>query len=290
MKHVLCLLKLSLLLLISDGAYAIDLQPGEITAPKANVNFIQMSYQNSTRGDKYVKGHKQISDSKIDTAQYLVRLGHTFDINQYPAVFYLQVPVHSNIKPSGSLSNLESDKGLGDTSFLLGLWPYSNHESETYLAIGAYLTVPTGSYDNNRLINIGENRFKTAMQIAYQKRLFDQAHFNFAFDAVKFGSNDAFTQNNITLEQKSLYTAQTGAMYHIDSTYSVGGVYFYTAGGETIRNDRKMDDMTRLQRYQITGIANFSFGRLTLQYGGDIKTENGYFEESRWIFRYTSRF
>jgi hypothetical protein len=152
MKRVLYLFKFSLLLLLSDGAYAIDLQPGEITAPKASIKFLQLSYQNSTRGDLYLKGCVQDNDSKIDNSQYLLRLGHTFDINQYPAVFYLQVPVHGNIKPSGSLSNLERDKGFGDTSFLLGLWPYSNHESQTYLAIGAFLTIPTGSYDNQQLM------------------------------------------------------------------------------------------------------------------------------------------
>jgi hypothetical protein len=128
------------------------------------------------------------------------------------------------------------------------------------------------------------------LQIAFQKRLFDHAHFNFAFATVKFGHNDEFTQNNITLEQRTLHTAQTGAMFNLNSTYSLGAAYFYTVGGENILNNINMDDMTRLQRYQITGMADFSFGRLTLHYGGDIKTENGFFEDCRWIFRYTTRF
>jgi hypothetical protein len=61
-------------------------------------------------------------------------------------------------------------------------------------------------------------------------------------------------------------------------------------GGETTLNVVDKGDITQLQRYQLSGVAHFSFGRIILQYGGDIKTENGYFEDQRVILRYTAIF
>lgn len=290
MKCIACWLKYATLLMFSSEAFAIDLQPGEARAVEPGINFMQLSYQHSSRGDRYIDGQKQKSNPKLDTTQYQLRLGRTFKVKDHTAVFYVQAPVYAHTNPSGTLTNVEDDKGAGDTSFLLAAWPYVNHETESYFVVGGYLTVPTGSYDNHRLINIGENRYKTAIQGAFQQRLFKNTHYYVSLDAVKFGENDDFGNKSVTLAQRSLYSAQGGLLYEFDAMYSFGAAYFYTVGGENILNDVHLDDRMRLQRYQLTANATLSTGRITLQYGGDIKTENGFFEDSRWIVRYTARF
>jgi hypothetical protein len=217
-----------------------------------------------------------------------VRLGRTFEVAEHPAIFYIQTPmgyVHPDL-----VSKPEGDAGMGDTSMLLAFWPYANRETETYLAIGAYLTLPTGSYDNKRSFNVGQNRYSSALQLGLQTALSKQLHWMAALDAVKFGDNNEFGVQRKTLEQNALYTAQAGLRYDLNATYSIGATYFYTVGGETIVNGINRDDVTRLNRYQLSGILNSSFGRITLQYGRDIDTENGYIEDSRWILRYTKLF
>ena len=92
------------------------------------------------------------------------------------------------------------------------------------------------------------------------------------------------------LEQDTLYTAQFGLRYDFNPQYSLTGTYYYTVGGETTYNGVEQGNITQLQRYQVSGIGNYAFGRITLQYSHDLKTENGYLEDKRLTVRYTLRF
>ena len=114
-----------------------------------------------------------------------------------------------------------------------------------------------------------------------------------ALDTVWSGKNNdcgLACLNHQTLEQKPLYTLQSGLSYAINSTFSLATAYFYSVGGETSWDGVNKNNLTQLQRYQVSGIANFSFGRILLQYGGDLDTRNGYLEDSRWIMRYIKPF
>ncbi|MDO9050518.1 MAG: transporter [Methylotenera sp.] len=273
----------------ANQAFAIDLQPGELRALKPDTYLLMLSYQQSERGDRYIHGNKQVGNPEIQASQLQIRLGKSFEVADHPAIFYVQTPI-GYVHPEGSLSRLEGDSGVGDTTFLFAFWPYANHETKSYFAVGAYLTAPTGSYDHERSFNMGQNRYSAALQAGYQAPLADAWSWMAALDAVWFSNNDAFGQNRNTLEQKVLYTSQVGLQYNISPRYSLGATYFYTTGGETSVNGMSRDDLTQLQRYQLTGVANFTFGRITLHYGGDLKTENGFIEDSRWILRYTKLF
>lgn len=277
------------LLVHSNQVLAIDLQPGEIRAPKPDSNVLMLSYQQSERGDRYLDGDKQAGRPEIHTSQLQVRVGHSFEVAEYPALWYVQTPI-GYVHPEGSLSKQQGDSGVGDTTFLLAFWPYTNHESKTYFATGAYLTIPTGSYDHERTFNAGQNRYVAALQAAYQAPLIGNLNWMAAFDTAWFGENDAFGAQRKTLSQAAMHTTQIGLQYILSTRYSVGATYFYTAGGETRVDEIRRDDRAELQRYQMTAAANFSFGRITLQYGADIKTNNGFIEDCRYILRYTKVF
>ena len=277
------------LLLVTGQAYAIDLNPGDLRPLKPGVNLIMLSYQQSNRSDRYSQGDKQAGNPEIQAAQTQIRLAHAFDIAEHPAIFFAQTAI-GYTHPEADLSAAKGDSGMADTTFLLAMWPYANHESKSYFAVGAYLTLPTGSYAAERSFNMGQNRYNAALQVGYQAPLLKDLNGVAAFDAVWFADNDAYGVTHKNLEQKLLYTSQLGLQYMLTPSYSVSATYFYTVGGETSLDGVSRNDLTRLQRYQLTGQANFSFGRISLQYGGDLKTENGYIEDSRWLLRYTKLF
>jgi hypothetical protein len=290
MKFPVYLLRITFCLLcFGNPAYAIDLNPGDLRPLKPGVNLIMLSYQQSDRSDRYSQGEKQAGNPEIQAAQMQIRLGHAFAIAEHPAIFYAQTPI-GYTHPEADLSAANGDSGIGDTTFLLGMWPYANHESKRYFAVGGYLTVPTGSYVAERSFNVGQNRYNAALQIGYQTPLLEALNGVAAFDAVWFADNDAYGATHKNLEQKLLYTSQLGLQYMLTPSYSISATYFYTVGGETSLDGVSRNDITRLQRYQLTGQANFSFGRISLLYGGDLKTENGYIEDSRWLLRYTKLF
>jgi hypothetical protein len=274
---------------VSNLTYAIDLQPGDLVAPPPDLTLAQLSYLSSSYGDRYVNGIKQVGNPKIEISQLLVRLGRSFKIADYPAFFYAQTPI-GYIHPEHALSQYKGDTGIGDTTMLLAIWPYANRETKSYLGLGAYLTLPTGSYDSNRLFNVGENRYKTAMQIGYQTPILDCLDWSAAIDALWSGDNNDYLSWHYKRQQNVLYTAQTALRYDINPTYAVGASYFYTTGGETTINTVNQQDTMNLQRFQLTAMGHYSFGRISLQYGRDLKTDNGFIEDSRWILRYTKLF
>lgn len=275
-------------------ALAIDLQPGDIVAPPPDMNFLQVSYQASRRGDFYMHDQKVSDQTQFSNNQFQFRYSRTFETASLPSVFYVQTPLgylHPEKASTASPFNYRAESGIGDTSMLYAIWPYSNRETKTYWAIGAYLTVPTGDYyAPNGAINMGANRYASALQTGYQTALTSNIDWMVAVDAMEFGDHHEFGVNKKKLEQDPLYTLQTGLSYQINPRYSVAGTYYLTAGGETYQDGIAKDDMTELQRYQLSLISNFSIGRVILQYGSDLKTKNGFYEDSRLILRFVTRF
>jgi hypothetical protein len=287
------------LMLLANTAYAIDLQPGEIAAPRAGIKLAQYSYQYSQRGDFYRSGDKLYRDSKMNTSSYTLRLGSAFELANMPAIWYVQSDIRNMqvdlVSPNVSLAkaagmDVNGDVGGSDTSLLLAVWPYADRVAKKYLGVAAYLIVPTGAYSNDRLFNVGENRYKTALQVGYQTQLTEPLSAMAAFDAVFFGDNDRYTVNNFSLKQEHLYTLQTGLKYNLNQRYSVALAYFHSFGGETEINRNDMNDRLSIHRYQLTAQADYNFGRITLHYGADLKTASGMIEDHRLIMRYTSFF
>lgn len=277
---------------LSGPVQAIDLQPGDITAPPAGLNFIQLNYQVSKRGDLYAANQKISSATKLTSSQFQVRYTHTFETADLASVVYVQTPM-GYVQPEKALASLYSkESGLGDTTMVYAIWPYANRETKHYWAVGAYLTVPTGHYEaGNGLINMGGNRYSGALQTGYQMPLAQSVNWMAAVDAVWFTQNDNYYANQLasqqqTLKQRALYTAQSGLVYDLSPKFSLAAAYFYTQGGERSLNGLDVaNSTTRLQRYQLSATARMPFATVMLQYGDDLDTKNGYIEDSRVILR-----
>lgn len=288
---------LALTCLVIKPVLAIDLVPGDIVAPKPGAKQLLLSYLSSERNDLY-KNNVVTSGLGIKSEQMQIRTAWTFEVDKYPAAITLQL-AGGSLQPTGSLSNIRSgSSGLGDTTLLFALWPYADRDKGEYLALGTYLTLPTGEYQSAPNFNLGANRYSYAFQVGYQRALSSSLQWMSAIDAVQFGSNDdyraplpfAFAPPRTTLDQKTLYSLQTGVRYTINDAYSISAMYFHTVGGEEMINGRDQHNRTDLHRYQLSGSTQLPVGRLILQYGGDIKTQNGFYETSRVIVRYVTAF
>jgi hypothetical protein len=114
-----------------------------------------------------------------------------------------------------------------------------------------------------------------------------------AFDTLWFGKNDesrSLANQLGTLEQKALYSAQTGLLYHVNQRYSLAASYFYSQGGETVFKGAAQNNSIKSHRYQVSAIRNSSIGRLTLQYGQDIDNNASLEDKQRIFLRYTKFF
>ncbi len=268
----------------SVSAWAIDLQPGDATAPPPGLRSVQLSYLNAERVGA--------SNARMDQNQIQFRYTQAFELNQKPALFYLHTGTGKN-EPVGALAPYPADNGMIDTTLVFAYWPYVDRASKTYMGVAGYLISPTGSYSSDRAINMGENRYRWAGQIAYQTRIAPDLDWMSAFDTLWFGKNDASRSlaNQLgALEQKALYSAQTGLLYHLNQRYSFAAAYFYSEGGETVFKSAAQNNSIKSHRYQLSAIGQYSFGRLTLQYGQDIDNNATLEDKHRVFLRYTKFF
>jgi hypothetical protein len=269
----------------SMSAWAIDLQPGDATAPPPGLRSVQLSYLNAERVGA--------SNARVDQTQVQFRYTQAFEVNNQPALFYLHTG-SGKTESVGPLARIApADNGMIDTTLVFAYWPYVDRASKTYVGVAGYLVTPTGSYSSDRALNMGENRYRWAGQIAYQTRIAPDLDWMSAFDTLWFGKNDASRSlsNQLgNLEQKALYSAQTGLLYHLNKQYSFAAAYFYSEGGETVFKGTAQNNSIKSHRYQLSAIKDSSFGRVTLQYGQDIDNNAALEDKHRIFLRYTKFF
>jgi len=283
-----------LLLIYGGKALAIDLQPNDIVAPMPGRTAITVSYVNSQNTNFYLNGLATGGSPNLESNAALFRLGHTYTIGSLPAISYVQTGAGA-LSPDGSISTYPMSKGMTDTTIATAIWPYANRSTRTYFGVAAYVSLPTGEYSNTKPLNVGTNRYSTALQMGYQKPITDSIDGAIAFDTMWFGANSqcaatCSSLTNLQLTQKPLYSTQLGPIYKINQTYTLAATYVYVTGGETAFNGVERNNTVVTQRYFVSGVAHTSVGRFMLQYGNDIATMNGFMESRRVALRYTKAF
>ena len=268
---------------------AVDLNPLDIVAPLPDKTFFSASLINTELKGTYTNGTKSVATPTLSINQLQLRLGRSYRLGNYTGISYLQLPVGS-IRPGGAASSYSTDAGMGDITLATVLWPYENKQTRTYFGVAGYLTLPTGSYSNQRLYNLGAKRVAGDIQVAYQTAFSKNISGFLAFDAAWFGPNNQFGKTNAQFTQKPLYTGQLGPIYRINETFSVAATYFYVWGAETSINGLSNNNALQNHRYLLSAIATTSKGRFMLQYGTNLDTQFGFAETRRVILRYAVAF
>ena len=294
----LCRVTTATLLMLPSICFAIDLQPNDIVAPLPGKSHAMISYINAESGTYYKNGSavssKPFGSPDIGIQSAIARISTSYSVTDLPAISYLQLP-YGTIKPAGSLANYAASTGIGDLTFATAIWPYADREQKKYFGIAGYLTAPTGSYNSQQAFNAGENRYKSDIQMGYQQPVIGNLNGMIAVDTMWFGGNGqcaaaCFSATNTSLNQKPLTTTQLGPIYKINQNYTVGASYFYVAGGATMIGNTYQNNVVNTQRFLLSALAYYPFGRISLQYGRDMEIKNGFIETRRLAVRYTTEF
>ena len=276
-------------------AWAVDLQPNDIVAPLPNKNYVTVSYLNTGNSTLYKNGAAQAGNPVIDTQSSIFRGTRTYDLGSLPAVSFIQIP-YGSIQPAGSLASQASATGVGDLTIATAIWPYHNRATRTYLGVAGYLISPTGSYSSQRAFNVGENRFRTDLQMGFQTPITSSVDGMIAVDTMWFGGNSQCglactgTTTTASLTQKPLTTTQLGPIYRINEIFTVAASYFYVAGGATSINNTSRNDVANTQRFLLSGQAHTPIGRFSLQYGRDMEIKNGFAQNRLLAIRLMKEF
>jgi len=287
--QIIVRLLLSGLIFTSFVSHALDLNPFDVVAPQPDKKLFSASLISTEAKGIYTNGIKSAATPTLSVNQIQFRLGRSYRVAGLTGLSFVQLPV-GMLNPGGAASSYPTDYGIGDLTLATALWPYANRQTRTYFAIAGYLTLPTGSYSNQQLFNLGGKRVAGDIQLAYQTALTKQLDGMIGFDTMWYGPNNHFGTSNAQFTQKPLYTAQIGPIYNINQTFSVAATYLYVWGAETSINGLANNNALQNHRYLLSAVATTSKGRFMLQYGTNLDTQFGFDETRRIILRYAVAF
>ena len=193
---------------IVSPCLAIDYQPFDwIPAPPGtSVVLVYYDFGAHNEFDSPITGTAK-NNTNLDSYMGVARYLHYGEISGHPyAIDFIQ--------PFGALVDGKiAGKRLGDTSGLadpiasVGYWFVSQPDKKRYLSAVIFLTVPIGSYDSRRSLNLGENRWQSDLQADYTQGFLNQYTFDIAADRIWYGDNTRAGAGRQTLSQSATYTA-----------------------------------------------------------------------------------
>lgn len=274
----------------SSAAWALEMDAGDDTPLPEGTNLAVLYYQHVERKSLHADGHKLPGDNRLDSDIGIARFVHYTKFAGMTINPQFLLPF-GTLRAREDLSPLGSASGVGDLILASVFWLVEKPETNTYFAITPYLYVPTGTYDKNEALNLGENRWKGTLQLGFITGLTDKLLLDLYADVTVFGNNNDYGPTSATLKQNPLYQAQGWLRYKLTDSWDVRAGYFYTWGGETKVNGVSSDDRQRSTKYQV-GTAWFyePSAQVVFTYGQDLTVENGFKERNRLNFRWLKVF
>ncbi|MBA1198269.1 transporter [Pseudomonas plecoglossicida] len=272
------------------SAQALEVTPGDYEALPVGATVGLVYYQHSTTNSAYAQGHKASSDFNLTSDIGILRLVHAYRLTDQLSIEPQILLPFGHVSSGGDASALGSTRGVGDVTVTAPL-KYRLNDANDILAATVYLTAPTGNYDRDDALNLGENRWKADLQAAYIKHFGEKWAVDLVGDAIWYGDNDDFTANSVRREQDVSYAAQLMGRYIIDPGTSLAVGVGHSWGGENRVDGTAQDDRGETTNFRVTAAKFFTAqDQLQMQLGRDLAVENGPKENFRLNLRYARVF
>jgi len=220
-----------------------------------DVNFVGVAY-GYTEADIFIDPALQLEDVKMKRHTWAAKYIRTFDLFSKSARIDLtqayqegrwsglQKGVPASVTREGA-----SDSFVRFAVNLFGAPPMQGKEyvayrtrqkTETIVGVGLTIRLPTGQYKDDKLINLGKNRFAFRPQLGV---LHTQGKWTaeLTTEVAFYTDNDEFFDGN-KLEQDPLYIVDGHLIYSFRPGFWAGASLAYDWGGETSINGVDKDD------------------------------------------------
>jgi hypothetical protein len=260
LPHILTMLMLGIMVRTVD-VYAQDLEPRAYANTPTGLNFLLIGYQYS-EGGLLFDPVLPITDANAKINMGLLAYVRSLSVAEKSAKFGLVLPF-AGMDADGYVDGVfrtREDSGIADPAFYftinlygapaLSFEEFSNFKQDTIIGLTFKLTTPAGVYDNDKLLNIGTNRWSFKPEIGISQAL-GRWVLEAATAATFFSDNDDF-DNGKTREQDAIYSLQGHVIYSFPGGVwaAIGVTYF--AGGRTTINGVSNDDLQQNWRSGLT--------------------------------------
>ncbi len=280
----------SLMAVLAPAAQALDVEAGDYTALPAGTTLGLLYYQHAERRSLYSDGRKVPIDAGLDSDVGILRGIHYMKLGDYIIDPQFVLPF-GHLRAKDDTKSLGSDSGTGDLTLAATIWLLNDPANRRYFGITPFLYVPIGSYENDRAVNLSENRWKFTLQAGFITGLTDNLTLDLAADVTYFGKNDDFGPAGATQKQSELYQGQALLRYNFTERFDVRASVSRLWGGESEVNDAELDDKPGTQKFTV-GTSYFvtPTTQLMLNYGRDTSVDNGFKESDRINLRIMQMF
>lgn len=284
-KSKLASMALKVILVGSAGvalpSYAIDIDAGDWETAPAGTNMAIIYAQHANRDQLFAKGSVAANNAQLESDVSILRYVHWTTLGGYPFALEVLLPF-GKLKADGNISSLGNASGIGDVIFTAPIWLVDNKSERNSFAVVPYIFLPTGSYDKNKPLNLGENRMKYDLQLGYTHGIGRAFNIELAGDVMHFGKN-----TDTSLSQKLLYQVQGHLSYQWNPGTRLAIGLSHSFGGKTSINGVDQDNKIKTTKALLTASTFIDQrNQLLFSYGKDLSVTNGLKEESRFNFRW----
>ncbi|TVR13997.1 MAG: transporter [Planctomycetota bacterium] len=256
------------MLFMTSSVSAIDVDAGDYEAAPPGTNLGLLYLQHASRDG-------------LNTNIGIYRAVHFMEIGGMTADPQILIPFGS-LEGRGTLADaLGETRGVGDVILASTFWPQNDPERGVWTGFTPYLYVPTGKYDRDSPLNLGENRWKFNLQVAHVRRLSERFSVDLVADVMFHGDNEDFGPDSQNLSQDPLYQAQGWLRYHTSPTSDFRFLVSHVWGGESSVDGLKLDDESSTTKIGIGG--SFFIGdktQIVAIAGRDLSTNNDLLKEN----------
>jgi len=245
MSKTACLVAFSLALFSFGQAAGQDVEPRRWTPLPAGLNVVGAGYAH-VEGDVFFNPVLQVEDASVSGQATAISYVRSFSVGEKLLRLDVIVP-WANMRWSGLLNGAPatvSRVGLADPSIRLSMI-LAGGKPDKLIGAAIKINVPLGEYLDDKLLNLGENRFVVRPQIGV---LHTRGKWSYELTGSVFlyGDNDDFYGGS-KLQQDPLYAVQS----HIIRTFARPGYWValsaaYGRDGRSTVGVAKADDSRRL--------------------------------------------
>jgi hypothetical protein len=271
--------------LLSHSALAVDVDAGDYTALPAGTNLALAYYQTASRDKLFGNGNEVDGEFDFASNVGILRGVHFMELGDYIVDPQFLLPFGS-LEADKDIAALGEESGTGDLILAATVWLINKPEDNTYFGITPYIYLPTGTYDNEKALNLGENRYKFVLQAGYITNVTENISFDLVADVMLYGENDEFGASKTTMEQEASFQLQAFLRYNINPTWDFRVGLSKSWGGQTEVDGVKMNDEPEVTKMSI-GTTHFITPSIQLAatFGRDLAVESGFSEDSRFNLR-----
>jgi hypothetical protein len=159
----------SILVMLSYGkAMALETAPGDYEPLPPNTNALLLYGQYAQSTDFYTSGNKVSNNFQFHSEIGILRYIHAFALAPNAVIEPQAILPFGHLAAGGDASFLGSNSGVGDLTLGAPVKVVIN-QAHDVLSLGPYVYAPTGTYNQDKSLNLGANRWQFLLQLAYIK-------------------------------------------------------------------------------------------------------------------------